>query len=87
MAWESNRTAIYCDVPLLIEGATLAIPAGCTLLVKEESRPDFDERWPSMDPKYWIVRSEKKIKMMLGKEKPKTRPGETAYIVTSALFI
>ena len=85
--WRGTRTAIYCDVPLLIEGATLAIPPGVTLMVSTTVQPVRDARWPAITNRYWVVRSAKKIKMFLSENKPKARRGETVYHVTSALFI
>lgn len=81
------REAIFCDIPLLIEGAKLAIPVGTTLLVTDEDPPDQDPRWPSMAKKYWVIRSPTKTRVVLHEIKPKARPGERVQMMTSAIFI
>lgn len=87
IAYRVRRQAIFCDVPLLIEGATLAIPAGATLMVNEEGQDTHDPKWPSMITRYWAIVTPKKIRLVLSKDRPRAKSGETVYHVTSALFI
>lgn len=79
-------SAIFCDIPVLIEGAALAIPAGVTLLVSKDVQR-IDGRWPQMTTRYWVIKSSKKIKIVLSEERPKARSGEKVYVLTSTLFI
>ena len=85
--FEGARDAIFCDIPVLIEGATLAIPAGVTLLVAGADFKRPDDRWPHMTMRYWVIKRSKKIKIVLSEAKPKKRSGERVYVLTSALFI
>ena len=87
IAFRGRRQAIFCDVPLLIEGATLAIPAGATLMVDEVGQDTHDPKWPSMTTRYWAIVTPKKIRLVLSKDRPRAKSGETVYHVTSALFI
>ncbi|MEL0118986.1 MAG: hypothetical protein VXB01_08610 [Opitutae bacterium] len=85
--YEGARHAIFCDIPVFIEGATLAIPAGVTLLVADADVKRLDERWPQMTTRYWVIKSQRKIKIVLSDAKPRSRSGEQVYVLTSALFI
>lgn len=85
--YEGARQAIFCDIPVLIEGATLAIPAGVTLLIADADVKRGDDRWPHMTTRYWVIKAPKKIKIVLSEAKPRARSGETVYVLTSALFI
>ena len=87
IAFRGHRQAIFCDIPLLIEGAALAIPAGATLLVDEVGQDTTDPKWPTMTTKYWAIVTPKKIRLVLSKDKPREKSGETVYQVTSALFV
>lgn len=87
MRYKSSRRGIFCDIPVLIEGATLAIPAGTTLLVAEPDVESPDDRWPQMSTRYWVVQTPKKIKIILSDVRPKARSGEKVYVLTSALFV
>ena len=85
--YEGDRAAIFCDIPVLIEGATLAIPAGVTLLIADSNVKRPDDRWPQMTTRYWVIKAPKKIKIVLSEAKPRARSRETVYVLTSALFI
>ena len=85
--YEGARDAIFCDIPVLIQGATLAIPAGVTLLVADADVKRPDDRWPQMTTRYWVIKARKKIKIVLSDAKPKARSGEQVYVLTAALFI
>ena len=78
---------IFCDIPIMIDGAALAVPKGVTLIVTEHTEDSWDDRWPPMEPKYWVVRSKKKAKMIMSATRPKRRRGETVYHLHQALFI
>jgi len=85
--YESGRMAIFCDIPVLIEGATLAVPAGTTLLVAEPDAQRPDDRWPHMASRYWVVQAPNKVKIFLSETKPKVRSGEKLFLLTSVLTI
>ncbi len=87
LRYESGRMAIFCDIPVLIEGATLAIPAGTTLLVAEPDVQRPDDRWPQMSSRYWVVQTPNKVKIFLSETKPKVRSGEKLFLLTSVLTI
>jgi len=83
----SGLIGIFCDIPIYIDGAALAVPKGVTLIVSEHEAHSWDERWPPMEPKYWVVQSKNKVKMVMSATRPKRRRGETVYHLQQALFI
>ncbi len=78
---------IFCDIPIFMDGAALAIPVGVTLIVSEDMEPTWDQRWPKMEPKYWVVQTKTKTKLVMSSTRPRKRVGEIVYHLHQALFI
>ena len=80
------QQAIFCDIAIMPEGGAISIPAGTTLIVSEVETMATDDRWPTVHQKFWLIQSAKLNKVIVSATKPKARPKEKIYQITSALL-